>query len=246
MKPSLAALLAQLPSPVPISSWQEPSPGEGFQDLLRLSLRSSELERMTQLAQLLVREQNALGGDPSFPQSDPTLTARQRGIPLAWLTGTASPRQATGVEKATPSAPAPARAAGDRRHDFDDLIRQAARRHGVDEHLVRAVITAESDFDPTCVSSAGAMGLMQLMPETARDLGVQDPFDPAQNIDAGVRYLAMLLERFDGDEKKALAAYNWGPSHVEAGGRLPSETRNYLRKVARFKALYAGGFQTLA
>lgn len=246
MKPSLAALLAQLPSPVSISSWQDPSRGQGFQELLRLSLRSSELERITQLARLLVRKQSAGLGNQPLQHASPALTARQRGIPLAWLTDKASLAAAGGVEKSTPLAPSSAHTLRDRRHDFDDLIRRAAQRHGVDQDLVRAVITAESDFDPTCVSPAGAMGLMQLMPETARDLGVTNPFDPAQNIDAGVRYLSMLLERFDGDESKALAAYNWGPSNVEAGGRLPSETRNYLRKVARFKALYAGGFKALA
>jgi soluble lytic murein transglycosylase-like protein len=146
----------------------------------------------------------------------------------------------------TPVAPSSPSTRRHRRQEFDELIAGAAARYGVDENLVRAVITAESDFDPHTVSRAGAMGLMQLMPETAADLGVTDPFDPAQNIDAGTRYLAMLLERFDGDEAKALAAYNWGPSNVEAGRPLPRETRVYLERVARYKALYAQGFQRVA
>jgi soluble lytic murein transglycosylase-like protein len=132
------------------------------------------------------------------------------------------------------------------RQEIDRIIQGAAARHGVDPHLVRAVVTAESDFNPKCVSSAGAKGLMQLMPDTAKDMGVSNPFDPAQNIEGGTRYLAMMLRRFDGDEKKALAAYNWGPSNVERGGSLPSETRTYLQKVSRYRGMYAGGFSTKA
>lgn len=154
-----------------------------------------------------------------------------------------------------PASPAPAEAGGytppaiassPQRQEIDRLIQAAAARHGVDPHLVRAVVTAESDFNPRCVSSAGAKGLMQLMPETAKDMGVGNPFDPAQNIEGGTRYLAMMLKRFGGDEKKALAAYNWGPSNVERGGGLPGETRTYLQRVSRYRALYAGGFSTKA
>ncbi len=151
------------------------------------------------------------------------------------------------LENETQAYTPPAISSSPQRREIDGLIQSAASRHGVDPHLVRAVVTAESDFNPRCVSSAGAKGLMQLMPDTAKDLGVSNPFDPAQNIDGGTRYLASLLRRFDGDEKKALAAYNWGASNVERGGKsLPSETRTYLQRVARYRRMYAGGFSTKA
>ena len=113
------------------------------------------------------------------------------------------------------------------------IIDRAARRYQVDPALVNAVIRTESDFDARAVSPAGAQGLMQLMPGTARDLGVEDPFDPEQNIMGGTRYLRQMLDRFDGDLDKALAAYNWGPGNVERKGIdvLPEEPRNYLSRV---------------
>lgn len=120
-----------------------------------------------------------------------------------------------------------------RRSSHGSLVRAAARRYGVDENLVKAVIVVESDSDPTAVSSKGAMGLMQLMPETARDLGVNDPWDPVQNIDAGVRYLRILLDTFNGDVNLALAAYNAGLETVMKYGGIPPlyETRRYISKV---------------
>ncbi|WP_052515460.1 lytic transglycosylase domain-containing protein [Dethiosulfatarculus sandiegensis] len=132
------------------------------------------------------------------------------------------------------------------RQEIDALIKKAANKHGLDPNLVKAVVATESDFNPACVSSAGAQGLMQLMPETAKDLGVENPFDPAQNIEGGARYLSWMLKRFDGNLNKALSAYNWGPSNVEAGGKLPLETKNYLKKVNGMQRLYAMGFSAKA
>lgn len=176
----------------------------------------------------------------------PSLTQLMNRTIVNLQSKSATQAQQTNTEKMTPPSGKDQTTSSQSRHDFDQLIDQAADRYKVDPNLVRAVVTAESDFDPNCVSTAGAMGLMQLMPETAGDLGVGDPFDPVQNIDGGTRYLAQMLERFGGDSQKALAAYNWGPSNVERGGSLPTETRNYLKKVARFRGLYAQGFNARA
>lgn len=125
-------------------------------------------------------------------------------------------------------------AVGARASVWDDLIAERAAAHGLRPELVRAVIQVESAFNPRARSPVGAMGLMQLMPGTAADLGVANPFDPEQNIRGGVAYLRSLIDRFDGDEVLALAAYNAGPGAVSKYGRtVPPyrETRAYVQKV---------------
>jgi hypothetical protein len=124
--------------------------------------------------------------------------------------------------------------------DIDAAIEQAASRHNVDPNLVRSVVKVESNFNPNAVSRKGAMGLMQLMPSTARSLNVSNPFDPAQNVDAGVRHLKRLLESYGGDIRLSLAAYNAGSSAVTRSAGVPRfrETQNYVRRITD---LYTGG-----
>jgi soluble lytic murein transglycosylase-like protein len=117
---------------------------------------------------------------------------------------------------------------------YDALIDEHARLNGVRADLVRAVVQVESAFNPLATSPKGAMGLMQLMPATARQFGVSNPYDPAENVGAGVRYLRQLLDRYDNDERLALAAYNAGPGAVEKHGYVVPpyrETRDYVTKV---------------
>ena len=118
---------------------------------------------------------------------------------------------------------------------YDASINEHARRQGVAADLVRAVIQVESAFNPVAVSNKGAMGLMQLMPATAMELGVRNPFDPDQNIRGGVTYLKQLLNRYDDKVELALAAYNAGIGNVEKYGDVPpfKETRNYVNKITK-------------
>ena len=126
------------------------------------------------------------------------------------------------------------------REQYEPLVLQHARSQGIRPDLVRAVIQVESGFNPRARSPKGAMGLMQLMPTTALELGVHNAFDPAENIRGGTAYLRQLLDRYDGDEQLALAAYNAGAGAVDRHGRrVPpfQETRDYVRRVGSFASV---------
>ena len=135
---------------------------------------------------------------------------------------------------------------------FHGIIVQVAGRYEVDPHLIRAIILAESGYNPKAKSKRGARGLMQLMPTTAKSLGVENVFDPEENIDGGVRYFRSLLDRFDGDVRLALAAYNAGSRHVRNYEGIPpfKATQRYVKKVLKFhkkfKTENTGGYRRLA
>lgn len=175
------------------------------------------------LSQLM--DSNAQGADSGLPSGLDSST----GLALATLlqpTGLWSGENAGGSTSA-----------------FDELIAAAGSKYGVSSSLIKGVVQSESSFDPNAVSSAGAKGLMQLMDATAQGLGVTNPFDPAQNIDGGTRFLSYLLRKYDGSAPVALAAYNAGPGRLDQlgisdeqeladkYGHLPQETQNYIRKV---------------
>lgn len=126
---------------------------------------------------------------------------------------------------------------------FDSYIQTMANKYRVDPALIKAVIRAESAWNPSAVSTAGAQGLMQLMPGTAERLDVADPFDPYQNIEAGTKYLRMMLDTFNGDIMLAVAAYNAGPGAVKKYKGIPpyAETRSYVKIVLRYYREYLKG-----
>ena len=170
----------------------------------------------------------------TVPPKEPALTPEPAVAPASRF-GLTSPFQpplpslpanSTGTDAAAPGR-------GGSESQLQQLIETHAARNGLDPALVRQIIQVESGFDPRSVSSKGAMGLMQLMPETAQDLGVKNPFDPDQNIGGGTRYLAQLLQSHNGDLTKALASYNAGPRIVQEYGGVPPypETRNFVQRV---------------
>ena len=126
---------------------------------------------------------------------------------------------------------------------YDQIITEAAERHGVSFSLLKAMIKIESDFNPRAISRAGAMGLMQIMPENIKNLKIKDPFDPRENIMGGTRYLKQMIDRFNGKLPLALAAYNAGPNIVERYQRIPpyTETENYVEAVMKYYSIFKKG-----
>jgi len=242
--------------PQPIRTENQPAPtatprsvnGPVFDALLALADNARGKDRATVVATTaevlrLEMMRSALTTDDAPPPLSPAREALQAFLDVSRQGGqntvtTQPAAQTVAVPETTPPPPLQAREPAVP-GSIDGIIQKASHRYGVDAGLIKAVVKAESDFNPRAVSSAGAQGLMQLMPGTARQLGVTNAFDPEQNVMAGTRFLKELLERYHGNMDAALAAYNWGPGNVDRkglGSALPSETRAYL---ARVKNLYA-------
>lgn len=194
-------------------------------------------DRLSMFDNLLVGLMTQLedGAGRMQPLSSPAFMPVDPGLPN-WQDGWRQAAHVDGTESAQTG--------------YEPLIREAANKYGVDESLVKAVISAESSFHADAVSASGAKGLMQLMDDTARSLGVSDSFDPRQNIEAGTRYLSYLIRRYDGSVQTALAAYNAGSGTlgrlgiggeselVSRFGSLPQETQRYVTKVLHLQTTY--------
>ncbi len=172
------------------------------------------------------------GGKRVFVNANPNIAPRQtRSVLPRGFTPLGGASRTTQISSGASSQLSAAELAN--RQKIEDMIREVSARYRVDPALVRAVIQTESNWNSWAVSRKGALGLMQLVPGTAQQMGVNDAFDPKQNLDGGVHYLRTLLERYNGDLDRALAAYNAGPSAVDRAGGIPQfrETRDYVQKV---------------
>jgi soluble lytic murein transglycosylase-like protein len=188
---------------------------------------AAAVTRVQQLQQLIAAARG--GGAAPTPAG---------GFAAALATAAAAPTATTAASAATAAAPAAAGSGSS--SAYDGLIAAAANRYGIDPALLHGLIQQESGFDPNARSSAGALGLTQLMPDDIRTFGVSNPFDPAQSIDAGARQLRQDLDSFGGNVVNALAAYNAGPNAVRHYGGVPPypETQDYVRKVLGYADAY--------
>jgi hypothetical protein len=175
-------------------------------------------ERMNdRLLSLVAGEQNYRGMGPLFPER--SYSAIEASLENALSKNRRIPPKSDGISKAD---------------ELDRIIGQAAEAYGVDRKLIHSIVRVESGFEVRSTSPRGAKGLMQLMPDTARELGVKNSYDPVENIMGGTRYLKGLLDRYQGDMRLALAAYNWGMGNVERNPeKLPRETASYISRVLR-------------
>jgi soluble lytic murein transglycosylase-like protein len=164
--------------------------------------------------------------DSPAARSGSTISSRSKAVPAVSKPSATVPEGGTAATSAVDSSQS-----GDDR--LDRIVREAAERHAVDPALVKAVISTESGWNPQAVSNKGAVGLMQLIPATAQRFGVGNSFDPEQNVEGGTSYLKALLDRYNGDLSKSLAAYNAGEHAVDLSGGVPRfpETQKYVRKV---------------
>lgn len=258
--------VAEQPATIPSSRFSERLDAALDRGVIPSEAASEAVQNAAELLQLtslrssleLLDDHPDTGGGVTLPLATlPTAASPQNASPInAYLTNLANGAARTNNSASQPppeleTEPGPKAPEQVERRSFrlsdaapsaniEQTIAKAAQRYGVDTGLIKAVIKAESNFNPRAVSHAGAQGLMQLMPATARGLGVSNSFDPEQNVMAGTRFLKGLLDRYNGDLDSALAAYNWGPGNVDRKpDRLPRETREYLVKVKQYYSAFS-------
>ena len=196
-----------------------------FEDMLKE-------QKLTEKAEAAASEKTESAGGTSEAEAafkDPSTGLRVNYVDVAGKTEEAS--SASGTSKVTASSSM-------KKTKYDKYFKEAALKYDVSESLLKAIAKAESNFNAKAVSSAGAMGVMQLMPATAEGLGVDDPYDPRQNIMGGAKCIAAKLKEFDGDVKTALAAYNAGSGAVRRYGGIPSYCKSYVNKVLSYKEAF--------
>ena len=198
---------------------------EGAMPDLTSPLTQKRIQAMMDTELLDMMDEDSSGNDGT-PSDTPPFSWKTPPVPNT--TGAAVPEASKNQRVMTESVTVPSNG------NFDPVIATASKIHNVDPVLIKSVIKAESNFHPGSTSPVGAMGLMQLMPGTAKDLGVKNAYDPVENIMGGTKYLKGLLQRYHGNTSLALAAYNWGAGNVEKNpGKMPEETKNYVNRVSR-------------
>ncbi|WP_226569304.1 lytic transglycosylase domain-containing protein [Bacillus stratosphericus] len=222
-----------------MSTNQESSALASFQSLLQDFLGGSELSRLPLSISAFMGADPSTAPNTQYVRTNPYLSAMGSSEPFSsqsLYTNDAQLNTANGIGNVlnnsfTPPLQKTASSASTK--EIDQIVSQMAQKHGVPEKLIHAVIKQESGYRTNAVSHAGALGLMQLMPSTAKSLGVNNAFDTAQNIEGGTKYLKQMLHKYNGNISLALAAYNAGSGNVDKYGGIPpfKETQNYVKKI---------------